>query len=141
MHHLPYVIDVFLQPLRDNPQAQVAVIAVLLLIVLDVLFGLGNAFLHHEYDSSKMREGLAHKAVELCFILLACILDATIIAGIELGFTAPVLVTICVYLIVMEIGSLMETFTKIWPSVADWPFFKLLKSAHVIKIDEVGLDD
>lgn len=141
MHQLPYVIDVFLQPLRDNGQAQVAVTAVLLLMALDVLFGVGNAILHKEYSSTKMREGIAHKAVELCFIALGCIIDATIIAGIDLGFTAPVLMSICVYLIVMELGSLLEIFTLIWPHLKDTPVFKFLASVHAINSEEVGGSD
>ena len=138
---MPYFIDVFLQPVRDNQQAQVAICAVLLLIALDVLFGLGNSVLHHEYDSTKMREGLAHKSTELLFVLLGVIIDGTIIAGLELGYTAPVLTTICVYIIVMEIGSLMETSVKIWPHLADTPIFKFLASVHVLDVKEIGDTD
>lgn len=138
---MPYFIDVFLQPVRDNQQAQVAICAVLLLIVLDVIFGLLNAFIHKEYSSEKMRLGIAHKATELLFVTLGVIIDGTIIAGLELGYTAPVLTTICVYIIVMEIGSLMETSVKIWPHLADTPIFKFLSSVHVLDMDEIGGTD
>lgn len=141
MNQLPFVIDAFLQPVRDNPQAQVAITAVLMLVALDVLFGVSNALLHHEYSSDRMREGIAHKAVELCFVLLGVIIDATIIAGIDLGFTAPVLMGVCVYLIVMELGSLLEIFTLIWPKLGETPVFKFLASVHAIRPEEVGGSD
>lgn len=141
MQQLPYFLDVFLQPVRDNPQAQVAILAVLLLIVLDVLMGLINAVMRKEYSSSKMREGIAHKAVEMLFVALGVIIDATIISGIDIGFTAPVLVGVCVYLIVMEVGSILENAVKIWPHLADTPVFKFLSSVHAIKAEEVGGSD
>jgi len=141
MQQLPFFLDVFLQPVRDNPQAQVAICAVLLLIALDIIFGLMNAFIHKEYSSQKMREGIAHKAIELLFVMLGVILDATIIAGIDLGYTAPVLTTICVYELVMEIGSLMETSVKIWPHLGETPVFKFLASVHVLDVKEIGGTD
>lgn len=141
MQTVPFFIDAFLQPVRDNPQAQVAICAVMLLIVLDVLMGLVNAVMHKEYSSEKMRQGIAHKAVEMCFILLGIIIDATIIAGVDIGFTAPVLVGVCVYIIIMEIGSVMENAVKIWPHLADTPVFKFLSSVHAINAEEVGLSD
>lgn len=141
MQPIPFFLDAFIQPVRDNPQAQVAICAVLLLIVLDILMGLINAVIHKEYSSTKMREGIAHKAVELLFVLLGIILDATIIAGIDLGFSAPILVCICIYIIVMEIGSLLENAVKIWPALAEQPLLKFLASVHAINAEEVGLSD
>lgn len=141
MQSIPYFLDVFIQPVRDNAQAQVAICAVLLLIVLDVLFGLINAIMHHEYSSGKMREGIAHKAVEIGFVLLGVIIDATIIAGVDIGFTAPALLVVCVYIIVMEVGSILETSVKIWPALADQPLFRFLSSVHAIDSKDVGLTD
>lgn len=127
MYQLPYVIDVFLIPIRDNPQAQVVVCAAMLLMLIDILMGLLNAVIHGEYSSDIMRQGIAHKAVELCFILLAVIIDATIISGVNLGFTAPVIVAVGIYIIVMEAGSLLETSVKIWPKLENQPILKFLK--------------
>lgn len=124
----PAFIDAFLSPVRDSVAAQVGISAVLLLMVLDIVFGLANAFAKKEYQSSKMREGIAHKCAELGFLLVGIVADATIIGGVDLGFSAPVLVTICVYLAVMEIGSLLETFAKMNPQLASSPLFKLLAS-------------
>ena len=128
------ILQSFLSP-ANSEIAQIAIIAVLILIVLDILFGLANAIMHKEYSSSKMREGIAHKCAEIGFIIVGIVVDATIIAGIDLGFPAPVLMSVCIYLALMEIGSLLETFAKMNPALADSPLFKLLHSVQ-IKGDE-----
>ena len=124
------IIEPFIIPVRDAQAAQAAIIAVLVLIVLDIVFGLANALIHREYSSQIMREGIAHKCAELGFILVGIVVDATIISGIDLGFAAPVLMSVCIYLCIMEIGSLLETFAKMNPALADTPLFKLLVSTH-----------
>lgn len=126
----PLFVDAFLAPIRDSTAAQVGITAVLVLMVLDILFGLGNAFSKHEYSSEKMRQGIGHKCAELGFILVGVIVDATIIGGFDLGFSAPVLVSICVYLALMEIGSLLETFALMNPQLAGSPLFRLLESVE-----------
>ena len=42
-HFPPHSIDIFISPIRDSPQAQTALMALLLLIVLDVVLGLAAA--------------------------------------------------------------------------------------------------
>lgn len=124
----PQFLDAFISPIRDSVPVQVGITAVLVLIMLDIIFGLANALSKKEYSSEKMRQGIGHKCAELGFILVGVIVDATIISGFDLGFSAPVLVTICVYLCLMEIGSLLETFALMNPQLANSPLFKLLDS-------------
>lgn len=134
----PVFVDAFLAPIRDSGAAQVGITAVLVLIALDIIFGLGNALSKHEYSSEKMRQGIGHKCAELGFILVGVVVDATIIGGFDLGFSAPVLVTICVYIALMEIGSLLETFALMNPQLAGSPLFRLLDS---VTSHEEGEDD
>ena len=136
----PAFLDAFLAPVRDSGAAQVGIAAVLVLIALDILFGLGNALSKHEYSSGKMREGIGHKCAELGFLLVGIVADATIAGGLDLGFSAPVLVTVCVYLCLMEIGSLLETFAKMNPQLAGSPLFRLLESVTHEEHEE-GYDD
>lgn len=133
--HIPTWIDVFLAPLRDSQPAKVAVMAVLLLIVLDIVFGVLNACIHHEFSSEKMREGIGHKCSELGFMLVGLIIDGTIVGGVDLGFKAPVLVTVCVYIALMEIGSLLETFVRMNPALKESPLFKLLASVKGMEVE------
>lgn len=142
---MPVYLDVFLSPIRDNTTAQVAIMAVLLLIVLDVLFGVGNAVMHHEFSSGKMREGIGHKCTELGFLLVGVIADGCIIGGVDLGYSAPVLTGAAIYICVMEIASLLELFVKINPALADSPVFKLLSASKIIhdaqEFDYSGSED
>lgn len=127
MQTAPIWIDVFVGVIRDNQTAQVALMAVLLLILLDWIFGVANAIANHEFSSSKMREGIGHKCSELGFCLVGVVIDGTIIGGVDLGYSAPCFTAICVYIALMEIGSLLEIFSRMNPELADSPIFKLLQ--------------
>lgn len=122
-------ITIFAEPVTSSAAAQVAIIAVLLLILLDVAFGCGNAVSKHEFSSEKMRAGMAHKAAELGFVLVGVICDACLLGGFDLGF-APILMSVCLYLVLMELASLLETFAKMNPQLAESPLFKLLESVE-----------
>ena len=132
-------ITIFAEPVTSSAAAQVAIIAVLLLIALDVIFGCGNAIAHHAFSSEKMREGMAHKAAEIGFVLVGIIADACILGGFDLGYSAPILTSVCLYLALMEIASLLETFAQMNPQLANSPVFRLLKSVEGIAThDESG---
>lgn len=126
------LIETFLAPVRDCFPAQVAIIALGILILADWVFGIGNACMKHEFSSEKMRQGIAHKCSEFGFILVGIIADAMVSAGLNIGFSGPILTTVAVYLCVMEIGSLLEIFAKINPALGDSPVFKLLATARII---------
>lgn len=130
--YVPQAIDAFLAPVRDCVPAQVAILALFLLIVLDWIFGIGNACMKHEFSSEKMRLGIGHKCSELGFVLVGIIADALLSQGLDLGFNGPILMTVVIYLCIMEIGSLLETFAKINPEIAESAVFKLLSSAHIV---------
>lgn len=130
------LLDSFLSPIRDCFSAQVAVAALLILILLDWIFGIGNALIQHQFSSEKMRQGIGHKCSELGFVCIGIIMDAMIMSGLDIGFEGPILTTIAVYLCIMEIGSLLETFALINPQLASSPVFKLLESVHVIHDDK-----
>ena len=130
------LLESFLSPVRDCFPAQVAIVALLILILLDWVFGICNALVHQEFSSKKMREGIGHKCSELGFIVVGIVMDAMITSGLDIGFDGPILTTIAIYLCIMEIGSLMGIFAKINPQLAGSPVFKLLATAHVISNDE-----
>ena len=130
MANPPVFVDVFLAPIRDSQAAQVAVAAVLFLILLDWVVGTLFAVLAHEYKSEVAREGIAHKASELCFVLLGVVIDGTIAGGLSVGFGEPVLIGCCVYIILMEVASIFETIGRANPELAQSPFFKVLKSVQ-----------
>lgn len=126
------LIESFLSPVRDCFPAQVAIIALLILILMDWVFGIGNACMSHNFSSEKMRQGIGHKCSELGFVGVGIVLDAMITSGLDIGFDGPILTTVSVYLCIMEVGSLMETFALINPQLAGSPAFKLLETVHVV---------
>ena len=138
---MPQYLDVFFAPIRDSFPAQVAIIALIFLIVLDWIFGIGNALEKKNFSSEKMREGIGHKCSELGFVLVGIVADAMLSAGLNIGFSGPVLTAIAVYLCIMEIGSLLEIFVDINPKLADSPVFKLLASAHLIHEPEEFVEE
>ena len=135
---VPTFIDVFLAPVRDNLWSQVSITALMLLILLDWCFGVGNALGQHKFSSERMRQGIGHKCTELGFVMVGIIADGLLFAGLDIGFNGPVLVAIALYLCVMEIGSLLETFADMNPHLADTAVFKLLESVHVVEPEDTG---
>lgn len=129
------LLETFLAPLH-NQAAQVLIVAAGILTLLDVLFGVGCAAIHHEFSSKKMREGIGHKSTSAGAIVVGCVIDATITAGIDLGYTSPVLVSVCGYICLMEIASLLETFGKLNPQFRESPVFQLLAAAYVLHESE-----
>lgn len=107
-----------------EPQAWALAIAGVLML-LDVVSGLVKAFANRKYDSGKMRVGLVHKFTELVIIALAFVLEVACehIAG--LPFSGVTVVLTCTYIILMEVGSVMENLIAAYPELADTPLAKL----------------
>ena len=110
---MPQVIQPFVAPMLD-PLAQRAVCAVLLLITLDLLVGIIGAVATHTFSSEKMRAGLLHKFMELSAMALGIILDGALTGGLDLA-TQPVLIATCIYIGIMETGSVLELIKKYDP--------------------------
>ena len=130
---VPDYIEVFYQPVRDNLAIQVLLIALCILIVCDLVFGMAAAAKNGEFDSSKVRQGLWHKTGELVLVMLAMVIDALVLAGIELPFDIPqggAIIVVALGLIVMEISSLMEIAIKLNDQLASLSIFKYLKNAE-----------
>lgn len=109
-------LHAFTQPLLD-PAGQVAIVAVLLLILLDFVIGVTGALATKSFSSEKMRAGLLHKFTELACIALGVILDGVLVGGLDLT-VQPILLATCGYIIVMETGSVLELVKKYNPDAA-----------------------
>lgn len=94
-------------------------------MIIDVVSGLVKAFAKKCYDSAKMRVGLVHKFTELVIVALAFVLELACehIAG--LPFSGVTVVLTCAYIIIMEVGSIMENLIAAYPELADTPLAKL----------------
>lgn len=94
-------------------------------MLLDVVTGFVAAAINNDIMSSKMRTGLGHKVALVCLIILALMVETASehIAG--LGFGGVMTVTVCVYIIVMEVASVCENICKADPDLIDTPVMKL----------------
>ena len=118
----------FIAPIMDQ-QAQVAIIALMVLALMDVAFGVLNAwFVQHDFSSHEFRNGLVRKLGNLGMVAMADVIDAMLLGGLDLG-VQPVLMTITVSLAVMEIMSLLEIFAEMHPEISDAPWYKMLRDS------------
>ena len=115
----------FVAPILDT-KAQVGIIALMVLALLDVLFGVLNAmFVQHNFSSHEFRAGLMRKLSNLGMVVAADVVDAMLLGGLELGFQ-PVLMTVVASLALMELWSLLEIFAEMHPEVSEAEWYKML---------------
>ena len=118
-------LSYFIMPIMDD-KAQVAVIALMCLGLLDVIFGVLNAmFIQHDFSSHEFRQGLIRKLGNFGIVVTADIVDAMLLGGLELGFQ-PVLLTITVSLSLMEMWSLLEIYAEMHPEISSAEWYKML---------------
>lgn len=87
-------------------------------VVMDLVSGIMQAVANKTLDSTKMRDGLWHK----CGFIMATILAALVewaMQFVDLGFTLPLFVPVCVFIILTEIVSIFENVCKLSPELAD----------------------
>lgn len=97
-------------------------------ILFDLITGLIKAFKEKAYSSSVMREGLFHKCGSLLCIAFGVMVDYAQ-QFLDIGVTVPVAVSVCAYIVLMEIGSIIENVCAINPEILNDKlkqyFFKL----------------
>lgn len=104
-----------------------AIIITGLLVLFDYVTGLAKAFANKEISSEKMRHGLWHKAAYVGVIALAEIIEHGQ-GHVDLGYTLPVVIPTCVYIIITETASILENLAAINPELADSPILRLFHS-------------
>lgn len=99
-------------------------------IILDFITGVIKAFKKKEFTSTLMREGLFHKVGSIVVIVFAGLVDYAQ-GYMDLGISIPLTTTVCVYITLMEIGSIIENVCIINPSIIPsklQAYFQKLKS-------------
>lgn len=87
-----------------------------LFVLLDFLTGLVKAFGTKTFSSTKMRTGLFHKIGVVLCVVLGVLIDYTQ-SYVDIGFAIPVAGTICAYIVIMEISSIIENIVQINPEL------------------------
>ncbi|MBO5715006.1 MAG: phage holin family protein [Clostridia bacterium] len=85
-------------------------------ILLDMITGIIKAFKEKNYTSSIMREGLFHKAGSILIVAFGALVDYAQ-TFLDRGVNVPVAVSLCVYICLMEIGSVIENVCTINPDL------------------------
>lgn len=81
------------------------ILAPIIFSVADVITGFIQAVINRNVDSTKMRNGLLHKALIVTIILLSFVADLTF----SLTFISKI---VCGYVIIMEVMSITENITS-----------------------------
>lgn len=119
-----------------------AIWAPLILIALDFATGYIGAWIRHERDSSKMREGGGHKAAEIACILAALTVDGALVLDVKFVYI------VSAYIMLMEIVSIAENVKKMLggrtPNVIDHTIDHLkdeLYDDSVLQIEHSATED
>ena len=107
-------------------------------ILLDFITGLIKAFKNKEYTSSVMREGLYHKAGSIIVVVFGVLVDYAQ-GYLDLGVSIPIALSICVYICLMEIGSIIENICIINPAILPdklQSFFHKLNEKKEVKAED-----
>lgn len=86
--------------------------------VMDIVTGVMQAVANKTLDSSKMRAGLWHKCGFIMVIILAALVEWSM-QFIDLGFTLPLFVPVCVFIILTEVVSIFENVCQLSPDLAN----------------------
>lgn len=87
-----------------------------LFVVLDFITGIFKAIAKKSFTSSVMREGLVHKTGSILCVGLGALCEYAI-RYLDLGINVPIAISICTYIVIMELGSIIENLGEINPSI------------------------
>lgn len=95
-------------------------------IAMDLLTGFAQAVANKTVSSTKMRDGLWHKCGFVLTMLLAALIEWAM-QYVDLGFTLPLFVPVCMFIMLTEIVSTFENISKLSPELADSKLAQLFK--------------
>lgn len=112
------------------------VIITLVAMILDIITGFAAALKNADLSSSKMRQGLWHKA-GFCGLLVLAYMVQFAMVHMELGLDFPAVDAICVWIVITEIVSIIENLCIINPAIMDSPVGKLFRLSEDVLKEEV----
>lgn len=105
-------------------------------IVADYLTGIVKACYKHEYKSEVMRQGLYHKIAEVLAVALMYYLEIGLpLIGIAIDF--PFISFITIYVIVMELSSIIENIGEINPDLVG-PLAQVFEKIKEVQNNDKG---
>lgn len=91
-------------------------IVTVLFILMDIIVGVIKAFSRTGFKSLKMREGLFHKLGEILCVAFGIVCEISFPA-VGITVNLPIVSTICIYIVLMETGSIVENLAIISPNI------------------------
>ena len=104
-------------------------------IGLDVITGIIKAIKLKKFNSSGMREGLIHKCGSILCIALGALVEFAL-GYLDLGVDIPVAIPIIVYVVTMEIGSIIENIHDINPEIVPEKLSQFFEKLNLSKGDK-----
>lgn len=114
-------------------------IVTLVFILFDTLTGFLKAAANHDIDSTALRKGLLHKLSEVVAIVFAFLCEYAV-QYIHLGVEIPLVITVCGYIIIMEIISVLENIVEVNPELGKF-FSKYLSKLKEVQENGSAADD
>lgn len=106
-----------------------AIFAALVMMLMDIVSGFAGAVVQSNVSSQKMREGIGHKALLVIVIVMAVLIQTFTLHIGDMGWSVPLIVPCCVYIIVMELSSVLENVCQAYPALRDTPLMRLFERA------------
>ena len=107
-----------------STEQYVIIATIFVFMVCDIIMGLIGAFANNDYRSDKMRSGLFRKSSLVVVILIALVLD-NVEYIVNINNNIPIFKTVGVYIVLMELSSILENTVKISPDLANSKFISL----------------
>ena len=104
-----------------------AIAAALVMMLFDIVSGFVGAVVRGDVSSTKMREGIGHKAMLVLLVVLAIFVQTFTLHIGDMGWTVPLITPVCVYIVVMEVASVTENVVDAYPALKDTPLVKLFE--------------
>lgn len=101
-------------------------VGALIFVAFDTISGLIKAFATNTFTSTKVKEGIFHKAALILIIIMSAAID--ILSGFiqSMPFTVPLTQGCCLLIIGMECMSVLENICAINPELKDSALIKRL---------------
>lgn len=95
------------------------------MMVADVVVGFIVAAINEKISSTKMRNGLLHKALMLILIFVCLAIEVSISHTGALPYDVPTCEVVCGYIALMELISMLENIANGYPELKDSALFRL----------------
>ena len=115
-------------PMITEEQLWAAIIA-FVMMMLDIASGFIGACVRHDVQSSKMREGLGHKAMLAIIIAASYVLNVGFEHATSTNISIPSVETVCVLIVIMEISSIIENIGAAWPEFSSTRLYQYFEKA------------